>query len=138
MSDWHRRLSAVSWLIVAGVLVRAGSGGGGLASIRYVAQLEPPLSYAAGVIVLVASLCLVLAFARSRSAVLPVASAVASVPTAAYGGYLALSDHYSALILGAAAIGAFALAAPAARRELARQAIGRTSRRDRDEVGRDR
>jgi hypothetical protein len=135
MNDRRRRLSALSWFVVAVVLVRAASGGGGgLGGIRYFAEREPPLSYAAGAVVLAVAVALVLAFVRSRSAALPVLSAVLSVPAVVYGGYLATHDHDSALVLGAAAIGAFALAAPAARRQLAGRRVGSTSRRDADTV----
>ena len=117
MSDRRRRLSALSWLIVAGILVRAASGGGGgLGSIKYVADTEPPLSYWTGAVVLALSLALALAFVRSRSVALPALSAFLSIPTVAYSGYLVLNGHQSALALGATAICAFALAAPAARR----------------------
>ena len=129
MSDWRRRLSAFSWFVVAALLVRAASGGGG-GGIRYVAQVEPPLSYAAGTVVVAVSLALVLAFARSHSAALPVLSAVVSIPTVAYGGYLATHSHDSGLAVGSAAIGAFALAAPAARRQIAGRRAGSTSRRN--------
>jgi hypothetical protein len=119
--DLRRSLSALSWLVVAGILVRAASGGGiSLGSFRYVSDREPPLSYAAGAALLAASLVLVAAFVRSRSPAVFVASGLVSIPAFLYAAYM-LNAHNSALGLGGAALVAFILAAPAARQELARR-----------------
>jgi hypothetical protein len=118
MSDRRRRLSALSWLIVSAVLVRAASGGGG-GGFLYVASVEPPASYATGAVVLVVALALALGFAVSRSVVLPRLSGILAVPTVLYAGWwYLLDDHTSGLALGAAAVSALGLAAPGLRREL--------------------
>src|SRR4051812_44487056 len=134
MTIRRRRLSALSWLVVALVLVRAASGGGGgLGGIRYFADREPPLSYAAGAIVLGCSLALVVAFFRAKSRALPLVSALLALPTLVYAA-VRLPDHESAIGLAAGAASAFIVAAPAAWREVARRR-GRSARsRDTDHL----
>lgn len=130
MNDRRRRLSALCWLIVAAVLVRAASGGAvAVVSFRYVAQQEAPLGYAAGVLLFGAALTLAFGCAFSRSAAIAVLSAMLAAPAVIFAAWwFLLDDHTSGLALGAAAMGAFLLAAPTVRRTLAERWAESTSR----------
>jgi hypothetical protein len=117
MSDLRRRLSAASWVIVAAVLIRAASGGGG-GGFLYVAAVEPRASYATGAVILGVAVVLAIGFGLSPSVLLARVSAMLSVLVALYAGWwYLLDDHTSGLVLGAAAVSAFGLAAPALRRD---------------------
>jgi hypothetical protein len=121
MSVWGRRLSTLCWLIVAALLVRAASGGGlSIGGFLYVADAEPTASYAVGGVLLGVALALAIGFAIWPSATLWRISALFAVLTVLYAGWWFLLDaHTSGLALGAAAVGALALAVSAARRPLA-------------------
>jgi hypothetical protein len=140
MSDRRKRLSALSWFIVAGLLVRAASGGGGgLGGFLYVAREEPGASYAAGVVLFAVALVLAFGFATSRSGAIPRLSAVSSVLTVLYGAWwYLLDDHTSGLALGAAGVAAFALAPPVALRKFVEKRVNSLSRRGAEPLERER
>jgi hypothetical protein len=135
MSVWGRRLSTLCWLIVAALLVRAASGGGfSIGGFLYVADAEPTASYAVGGVLLGVALALALGFAIWPSATLGRISALFAVLTVLYAGWWFLLDaHTSGLVLGAAAVGALALAVSDVRRPL----VGQTAK-PRDRPGPDR
>jgi hypothetical protein len=78
------------------------------------------VSYAAGGVLLGVALALAIGFAIWPSATLARVATLFSILTVLYAAWwFLLDDHTSGLVLGAAALGALALAASAIRRQLA-------------------
>jgi hypothetical protein len=121
-TNWPRRLAALCWVVIAVVLLRAASGGGlDPGSFRYVADREPPLTYAVGAVVVLASLAFAAALVSIASPRVMAAAATVGVLTAAYGAFIAVFDHHpSGILVAVAGLAATLLAALSMRRHRAR------------------